>query len=92
LLDLRTNNPALAANAGFKKLNIGNSRAIYAYVREAGAKKILVILNLSSKRQKIKIKDSSLLGNAYNVFMGVNEKLTNKAWELEPWGYVVYVY
>jgi alpha-amylase len=92
LLELRKNNPALAADANFKKTNAGNDKAIYAYVREADGKKIMVILNLSPKEQKIKITDPGLLGNAYNVFMGTNERLTNKEWKIEPWGYAVYEY
>jgi glycosidase len=92
LLELRKNNPALAANADFKKINVGNEKAIYAFVRQAEGKKVMVILNLSSKEQKIKITDTDLLKNAYNVFMGNNEQLTNKEWKIEPWGYAVYVY
>jgi alpha-amylase len=91
LLELRKN-PALAANASFKKVNVGDDKAVYAYTREGGGKKILVILNLSKKEQPIKITDTSLLGNPYNVFMGTNEQFTNKEWKIEPWGYVVYVY
>lgn len=92
LLELRKNNPALAANASFKKINVGDEKDLYAYVREAEGKKILVILNLSKKEQPVKITDASLLGNPYNIFMGTKEQLTNKEWKLEPWGYVVYVY
>jgi glycosidase len=91
LLELRKN-PALAANASFKKVNVGDDKAIYAYTRESNAKKILVILNLSKKEQPVRITDTSLLGNPYNVFMATNEQLTNKEWKIEPWGYVVYVY
>jgi alpha-amylase len=91
LLELRKN-PALAANASFKKVDAGNDKAIYAYTREGGGKKILVILNLSKKEQPVRITDASLLGNPYNLFMRTNEQLTNKEWKIEPWGYVVYVY
>ncbi len=91
LLELRKN-PALAATANFKKLDIGNNKALYAYIREGGDKKILIILNLSKKEQSVKLTDASLLGNTYNLFMGTKEQLTNKEWKLEPWGYVVYVY
>ena len=51
LLELRKN-PALAANATFKKVNVGDDKAIYAYTREGGGKKILVILNLSNNEQQ----------------------------------------
>jgi glycosidase len=92
LLELRKNNSALASDASFKKISVGNDSALYAYVREAGNKKVFVILNLSSSGQTIKVTDSSLQGNPYNVFMGTKEPLTDKEWKIEPWGYVVYAY
>jgi glycosidase len=92
LLSLRKNNLALAADASFKKLNLGNDKAIYSYVREAYGKKILVVLNLSSKEQNIKITDRTLYGNPYNVFMGTNEPISDRQWKIQPWGYVVYMY
>jgi len=92
LLDLRKNNPALASNASFKKVSVGDEKALYAYVREAGDKKVFVILNLSSTEQTIKVTDTSLHGQPYNVFMGTKEPLTDKEWKIEPWGYVIYTY
>jgi len=92
LQNLRKNNPALAANASFKKVVVGDENAVFAYTREAGGKKVFVILNLSAKEQKIKVTDSSLQGEPYNVFMGKNEPLKGKEWMIEPWGYVVYEY
>lgn len=91
LLELRKSNPALAANASFKKLIVGDPKAVYAYVREAGKNKVLVILNLSSKEQTITVKDPSFHGEPYNVFMYTKEPLTETPWKLEPWGYVIYV-
>jgi glycosidase len=92
LLDLRKRNIALAADASFRKINCGDDKSIYSFVREKAGKKVLVILNLSSGVQTIKVNDRSLWGKPYNVFMGTREKLINKPWEIEPWGYVVYVY
>jgi alpha-amylase len=92
LLNLRTNNKALAGDAAFRKVNAGNEKAVYAYTREKGGKRVLVVLNLSSKPQNITINDASLHGNTRNVFMGTNEQLTNKQWQMEPWGYAVYEY
>jgi len=92
LLDLRKNNPALAANANFKKIDAGDAKAVYAFLREADGKKVLVILNLSPREQKIKIDDNSLAGKAHNLFMGVDEQVANKEWKMEPWGYAVFVY
>jgi glycosidase len=92
LLELRKNDVALAADASFKKVNVGNDKALYAYIREKNGKKIFVILNLSGAEQTIMITDNGLLGNPYNVFMGTREALTEKPWKIEPWGYVVYEY
>ena len=92
LLGLRRTNPALAANASFKKAIVGDEKAVYAYVREAGGKKVFVVLNLSAKEQTIKVTDTNLHGNPYNVFMGSKESLAGKEWKIEPWGYVVYEY
>lgn len=92
LLDLRKTTPALAANASFKKVVAGDEKAVYAYARESGSSKVLVILNLSSKEQTIRVTDASLFGEPYNVFMGTKEPLKNTAWKVAPWGYVVYKY
>jgi alpha-amylase len=92
LLELRKNNPALAADASFRKVNVGNDKALYAYTREKESKKIFVILNLSGSEQAITVTDKDLLGRPYNVFMGINEELIGKQWKIEPWGYVVYEY
>ena len=92
LLELRKNNAALAADASFKKINAGDPKAVYAYIREKDGKKVFVILNLSNAEQTIKVTDKDLHGNPYNVFMGTNESLSDKEWKIEPWGYVVYEY
>jgi alpha-amylase len=92
LLTLRKKTPALSADASFKKVSVGDDKALYAYVREKDGKKIFVILNLSAAEQTITVKDKDLLGTPYNVFMGNNEPLTEKAWKIEPWGFVIYEY
>jgi len=92
LLQLRKNNAALAADASFKKINAGDPKAVYSFVREKDGKKVFIILNLSNTQQKIKVKDKDLQGNPYNVFKGTNEPLSDKEWKIEPWGYVVYEY
>jgi len=92
LLALRKRNPALATDASFKKVIAGDKNALYAFVRSKGSKKVLVILNLSGKEQSIAIKDKSLWGQPYNVFMGTTEPLSGNNWKIEPWGYVIYEY
>ena len=93
LLHLRRKNPALAANASYKKLATGNDMAIFAYVREKAGHKIAVILNLSDQPQSFTIDDKSIFGNPLNIFLGVKEKVNaNHVFSIEPWGYVVYEY
>lgn len=92
LLALRKRNAALASNASFKKVTVGDENALYAYTREKNGKKVLVILNLSATEQIIKVDDKTLWGNPYNLFMYTKEKLDGREWKLEPWGYVVYEY
>jgi alpha-amylase len=92
LLNLRKKNPALSPDASFKKINAGDDKAIYAYTRQKNGNKILVILNLSAAEQSITVKDKSLWGKPYNVFMGTNEPLSGKEWKIGPWGYVLYEY
>ncbi|WP_264566254.1 alpha-amylase family glycosyl hydrolase [Flavobacterium sp. N3904] len=92
LLDLRTRNEALAANASFKKIHLGDDKAIYAYVREKGNKKVLVILNFSASEQAVSIKDVTLTGKVHNVFKENEETLSSKEWKMNPWGYAIYEY
>jgi glycosidase len=92
LLSLRKRNPALSATASFKKINVGDEKALYAFVRESGKNKVLVILNLSGSKQVVAIREKGLMGNAYNVFKNKKESITPKEWSLEPWGYAVYEY
>lgn len=90
LLDLRKTNSALSADASFKKVSVGDDKSVYAFVREKGTHKVLVVLNLSANPQSIIIKDKTLLGKVYNVFKGTKESLNSKEWTLQPWGYAVY--
>jgi alpha-amylase len=92
LLSLRKRNPALSATAPFKKVNAGDEKAVYAFVRESGKNKVLVILNFSSSKQAVTIREKGLMGNAFNVFKNKKENITPKEWSLEPWGYAVYEY
>lgn len=92
LLHLRKRNSALAANAAFAKVNAGDPKAIYAYTRQKGNQKILVVLNLSAQEQTITITDKSLLKKAHNVFKNTTQTLTAQPQKLKPWGYEVYEY
>jgi len=91
LLDLRHQTPALAVDASFRKISVGNDVALYAYIRQQGESKVLVILNLSPGEQTITINDKDCTGEPLNVFMGVKESLQpGHSFNIQPWGYVVY--
>ena len=93
LLNLRKSNPALAASASYKKLTSTKDNAVFAYARQQGNYKVVVILNLSKQAQQFSISDKLVAGNPMNVFMGVREKVDEKhVFSVEPWGYIVYEY
>ncbi len=93
LLHLRKSNVALAADASYKKLITANDNAIFAYVRQKGNHKVMVVLNLSNQPQQFTISDKTTYGNATNVFNKIGEKISeNHVYTLSPWGYAVYDY
>lgn len=93
LLSLRKTNPALNYDAMYKKLSSTNEKAVYAYIREKEGRKVVVIMNLSKQGQKFKVTDAGINGNPLNVFMGVNETISDQhEFSIEPWGYIVYDY
>jgi len=92
LLNLRRNNASLAANASFQKISVGDDNSLYAFIRTGNGRKVLVILNLSSKDQKVQVNDPNLYGNTLNIFTDKKLLLNNKPWTMEPWGYAVYEY
>ena len=93
MLTLRKANPALAADASYKKLASSADTAVFSYQREKDGHKVVVVLNLSKLPQKFTITDASIDGEPLNIFMGVKEKIsTSHQFSIEPWGYIVYEY
>jgi alpha-amylase len=93
LLHLRETNNALEANASFKKIQSGNDKNIYAFIRQNGKNKILVIVNLSNKQQHFVLNDASLSGAAVNLFTSKKESIkSDQSITLDAWNYKVYVY
>jgi glycosidase len=89
LLTLRKNNPALAANAPFKKLITSNDAAVYAFEREKKGSKVLVVVNLSKDPQHFTWKNLPSAKEWSNVFTG-NKDAVDQGLSLAPWGYAVY--
>lgn len=90
LLLLRKNNPALAVDAAYNKIESSNDDAVYAYWREKSGKKVMVILNLSGIAQTFTLK-TKLEGQPQNIFVGKPENLKDgQQFVLAPWAYVIY--
>jgi alpha-amylase len=92
LLSLRKSTPALAVDAAYKKLISSNDDAVFAYTREKGDKRVLVILNLSNKPQTVTLQ-GAIAGETQNVFANKHEHLADgQNFAMAPWGYLVYSY
>ena len=93
LLHLRSKDPALAADADYKKIPTANDDAVFAYKRQKGTHKILVVLNLSDQPQHFTIKEKEIYGDPLNVFTGRKERLfNNHVYKMKPWDFLVYEY
>lgn len=93
LLNLRKQNPALSAHASFARLTTGMEDKIYAYAREAGTHKVVVLLNFTNTPLNFSVKDGLLTGEATEIFSGKKEKMEpGKQFSLPAWGYQVYSY
>jgi alpha-amylase len=90
LLRLRTNNDALSADANFKRIKVGDEKSVYAFTRDKGKNKVLVIVNLSKQPQKIMISEPGLQTKATEIFQNKSETLTSKPWMMNAWGYAIY--
>ncbi len=92
LLHLRKEHKALAANAPFIKLHTTDDENVYAFIRQSGTDKILVIVNLSNASRSIKINNMVINSNARNVFTSKTEKINNnQPIKLDAWSYKVYI-
>jgi glycosidase len=92
LLALRKRNPALDADASFKKLSVGDDRAVYAFLREKSGHRLLVLLNLSPAPQRFQPEDVRRWGTPTDLFSGKIVPVDEGRLTLEPWGYRVYEY
>lgn len=94
LLNLHTNNPALlpdTAVAQTYRLHTSDDTKIFAYLRKNGDKEVLVLLNLSKEKLRFELMDNRISGTYKNVFSGAaNDFTTEKAFEVQPWEYLVY--
>jgi glycosidase len=94
LLKLRSDNPALRAADGdvrTYRLDTTDNAHVFAFLRKNKYKEVLVILNLSSARRRVKIIGQVVTGNYKNVFSGDYPVIgSEKIFDLDEWGYQVY--
>jgi hypothetical protein len=62
---------------------------MYAFERESGGNKVLVVLNLSKAKQNFTWQEKPSEKEWNNVFAG-NREPVEKGISMEPWGYAVY--
>jgi alpha-amylase len=93
LLELRRNNPALAANASFTKLRTGNDEKVYAFYRKSGDNVVLVLLNLSNTAHTAGLTDSdrNTINGQYHLMGETQKQSLPSSFNLAPWGYAVWV-
>lgn len=97
LLKLKKQEPAMqhGENAG-ETIIIPNGKdeAVFSFMRKKETSKVLFVLNLSNKKQKVKLNSPELSGKVQDLFndkptIEVKNQLT---FQLEPWQYIVYRY
>lgn len=93
LLDLKHRNQALwnGKHGGeFQRLTTDRDQDIFAYIREKNGDKVIVILNLTDDRQKVKLTGADYAGEYNNVFGNMTVMLTeDKILQLNAWDYLI---
>ncbi len=93
LLHERENNKALASNASYKKLKTNNDSTIFAFIRQSGLHKVLVIVNLSNSTQQFTINDAVINGVPSDIFSQKKQNMqAHQLIKLSAWAYKVYAY
>ncbi len=91
LLELYQNNPALV-NGSFAKIATDNDDKVYAFTRQSGNNRVLVVVNLSEQPQTAALKNAPVAGQYRDGFTDVGVTLNaSPTMKLEAFGYRVYV-
>jgi len=92
LLDLHTYHPALSAGDDRVTTFLipTSNEKVFSYLRKAGEREVLVILNLSGEEISLQLRDEKVSGNYKNVFTNEYESLTGKNFTMKPWDHLVY--
>lgn len=74
------------------KLEVSDPKSVYAFAREKGNDKVVVVLNLSGKDAEVRISGNQLKGSYSNLFSGGKSNLSAKeTFRMKPWEYRVFV-
>lgn len=91
LLHLYRNNPALH-QGNFTRISSSDDTKIYAFLREKGQNRVLVVLNLSDEPVSGHLLAKEIVGQYRGVFTGAKEHIAaRQEIHLKPWDYRVYV-
>ena len=96
LLTLKATNPALrGGDAGVQTYLLSTTAPdkVLAYIRKKGNDEVLVVLNMSNQADlRFEITDTHFTGTFKNAFsQAPNDFTTEKAFEMQPYEYLVYV-
>ncbi len=93
LLNLKRDNKALwngVSGGPLVRVKTSKDGAIFAFTRQQGASKLLVVLNLCQRRQQVELRGKHFAGSYADVFTGNEESLADGTWlKLKPWEYRV---
>jgi hypothetical protein len=82
---------------GGELINVPNGKdeSVFTFLRRKESSKVLFVLNLSAKAQKVKLNSMDIEGNAVSIFDSKGSPVAIKngmSITLAPWQYIVYQY
>ena len=90
LLNLHSTHPALNTDASIERLQTSDP-AILAYLRKAGDREVLVLLNLSRNVLRFDLTANNVAGKFRNAFSKAENDFTGKkSFEMQGWEFLVY--
>lgn len=93
LNNLKHQNPALwnGTDGGtLTRIQTNNDKAVFAFMRQKGENRVVVVINLSKMPQEIKLLGNDYVGDYSNIFAKGTTTLTeDMVVNLEPWEYLV---
>lgn len=91
LLRFRKQHPALkAASRSVITWRIATTQLdeLFSFVRKAGTREVITIINLSNQKLKFHINDNRLAGSFIDLFTSKEHSITDQ-FSIAPWGYLI---